>query len=290
MDSSPEPSRRSGPSAPASAPVGRGVSPSRAASSGSSRARATPSSLRSLATSGLTRKVIRPIFSHLGDREASATRRGVDQRRIGAQILRGRTPRSGRRAPSQVDVPSRGAGRDRRVRTGSHGGPTASAKPWGSPPFPLAMATPSRGADPRPRRRAHVPQDLSRRRGAREIGGGRDRPKVRSFTNNDTPVAVTGALARPGPMQAKKGRTSIHTRACPSGQPRGGTPSRGAQLTPTSKREAPATYGGWRPTAGAPRLAHRAGQKQLPRTRETVAELLHAGRVAATSGNWPPPP
>ena len=45
MDSSPVPSRRSGSSAPAAVPVGRGESPGRAASSGSSLARATPSSL-----------------------------------------------------------------------------------------------------------------------------------------------------------------------------------------------------------------------------------------------------
>ena len=154
------------------------------------------------------------------------------------------------------------------------------------------MTTPSRGAKPGPRRRAYVPQDLSRRRGAREVGGGWDRPRVRGFTKNDTPVAVTGALARPRLMQAK-GSAPVST---PGLAHRaglgGGPPARGTQFIPTGRREAPATIGRQRPTTGAPRLAHRAGQRRFPRTREAGTGLPQVGRVTVTAagGDWLTPP
>ena len=207
-------------------------------------------------------------------------------------------PRSGGVAPSgRIDgspapptSPPRGGGRSRRIRTSPHRRPTTAARPRGLTPLILAMATPSRGANPAPRRRAHVPQDLAGRRGTRKISRGRDRPTVGGLANDDTPVAIAGAFTRPRLQQAEGGAPVSTPGLAHRASLRGGSPTQGAQFASMSRREAHATHGRQPPTAGAPRLAHRASQRRLPRIHEAGPGSFNASRATTTVGARPAPP
>ena len=206
-----------------------GRTPGRGASNGSSWARATPSS------------PVPPPVAGQGDHPPGRqphqrpegrphpTQRGVGHRRTGVQIPGHGPLGSGGRFFSFVNIASRGRSRSRRISTSPHSRPITAARPRGLAPPILAMATPPRGANPSPRRRAHVLQNFSGRRGTRMIGRGRDGPRVGGFTNDDTPVAIAGALTRSRPLWAVGGARAptpgLAHRASLRGEPHPGGPS-----------------------------------------------------------------
>ena len=157
-------------------------------------------------TSGLAKVIIRPDARNANGRRGDPTQRSVGHWRTGVQILGHGLLGPGGRFPSFVNIANRGNSRSRRISTSAHKRLTTAARPRSLTPPTLAMASPPRGANPPPCRRAHVPQDLAGRRGARMISRGWDGPRVGSFTNDDTPVAIAGALTRSRTPQAVGGR------------------------------------------------------------------------------------